>query len=314
MRPGGVWPFGHRDSTVADSGSDTVAAVAPDRSSGLVPAPVPVAIIAAMTQPPPQYPGPPQDSGPGYPAPQPPGAWQAPSSPDAWQTQPQPGQPAVMVGQPPPPDGGPVAWQSPMTRPGTNSFATASFVFGLIGGVPLSVIFGIVALVQIRKRSEGGKGLAIAGLVLSGVWTTVFAVGLVVTILTGADRNSSGEITDGGSVAVADLAVGDCVNGLEATGEVHRLPAVPCTEPHEGEVYAIFDMEGSAFPSEQAVIDAAEKTCGDRFESYASESADVDSLELYFLGPSERSWRLGDKGVTCIAYDPSTKRTGSLRG
>ena len=48
----------------------------------------------------------------------------------------------------------------------TNGFAIASFVLSLLCGAPLAVIFGHIALSQINKRQEGGKGLAIAGLVI----------------------------------------------------------------------------------------------------------------------------------------------------
>src|SRR5215831_2024091 len=55
----------------------------------------------------------------------------------------------------------------PPRRP-TNGFAIASLIFGILGGVVLSVIFGLVALSQIRRRQQSGRGLAIAGLALSG--------------------------------------------------------------------------------------------------------------------------------------------------
>ena len=58
---------------------------------------------------------------------------------------------------------------------GTNGFAIAAFVLGLVGFVVLSVIFGIVALNKLRDRPQRGKGLAIAGLCLSGVWVVIFA-------------------------------------------------------------------------------------------------------------------------------------------
>ena len=48
----------------------------------------------------------------------------------------------------------------------TNGFAIASFVVALVCGGPLAVIFGHVALSQIDKNQEDGRGLAIAGLVI----------------------------------------------------------------------------------------------------------------------------------------------------
>lgn len=62
--------------------------------------------------------------------------------------------------------------------PGTNGLAVASLVLGIIWlcglGSILAVIFGHVALGQIKRSGEQGAGLAIAGLVLGwvgvGVW------------------------------------------------------------------------------------------------------------------------------------------------
>jgi hypothetical protein len=76
----------------------------------------------------------------------------------------------------PPKPGASAAGQAPKT----NSFATAGLIFGILsvtfvcccGGFPFNVlglIFSIIALVQIGERPEShtGRGLAIAGLILS---------------------------------------------------------------------------------------------------------------------------------------------------
>jgi hypothetical protein len=47
--------------------------------------------------------------------------------------------------------------------------AIASLVVSLICCAPLGVIFGHVAISQINKTGEGGRGLAIAGLVIGYV-------------------------------------------------------------------------------------------------------------------------------------------------
>jgi len=48
----------------------------------------------------------------------------------------------------------------------TNSMAIASLIVSLICCAPLGVIFGHVALGQIDKTGEGGRGLAVAGLIV----------------------------------------------------------------------------------------------------------------------------------------------------
>ena len=49
---------------------------------------------------------------------------------------------------------------------GTNGLAIASFLCSFFI-FPLGIIFGHIALGQIKKSNQGGKGLAIAGLIIS---------------------------------------------------------------------------------------------------------------------------------------------------
>lgn len=63
----------------------------------------------------------------------------------------------------------------PMTEPRTNTFAVLSLVFGLGGGL-LGIVFGHVALSQIRAKGEGGRGAAIAGLVLGYGWIAFYVL------------------------------------------------------------------------------------------------------------------------------------------
>lgn len=56
--------------------------------------------------------------------------------------------------------------QGPLARPGqTNTLAVVALVLGVVSGL-LAIPFGHVALSQIRRTGEQGRGMAIAGLVL----------------------------------------------------------------------------------------------------------------------------------------------------
>ena len=70
----------------------------------------------------------------------------------------------------------------PQVSPSTNGLAIASLVLGvlfctLIGGV-VAVILGNVALGQIARSqgAQGGRGLAIAGIVLGWIGVTILAI------------------------------------------------------------------------------------------------------------------------------------------
>jgi hypothetical protein len=216
--------------------------------------------------------------------------------------QPYPGYAGGSYAQPPPP------------APGTNGFAIASLVLGIIGGVLLSVIFGIVALAQIRKRPQGGRGLAIAGLSLSGAWLLVILVlcgiGAITDSLEKDDPAPSPTAAGPYRVSVWDLREGDCVGDLGGRGTVADLPLVKCTEPHDGEVFATFTLPAGAWPGDEKVDRLSDEGCSDRLEGYAR--GPVDDLEYIPLTPLQEEWP-EDRGVTCIATDPTGTRTKSLR-
>jgi hypothetical protein len=69
--------------------------------------------------------------------------------------------------------------------PGTSGFATTALVFGIIGGILPAVIFGCVALTKIKRTGQAGRGLAITGLVLAGVWVLVIT-GIIVAAVASA--------------------------------------------------------------------------------------------------------------------------------
>ena len=61
----------------------------------------------------------------------------------------------------------------PMPRNSTNGFAIASFICSFVIA-PLGIVFGHIALSQIRKTNQGGTGLAVAGLVISYIAVAYF--------------------------------------------------------------------------------------------------------------------------------------------
>ncbi len=77
----------------------------------------------------------------------------------------------------------------------TNGFAIASLVCSLVGllvlviGPLLGVVFGVVGLRQIPRLGQGGRNLAIAGIVLGGVLLLLDVIALVAI---GTDSGSAG--------------------------------------------------------------------------------------------------------------------------
>jgi hypothetical protein len=69
-------------------------------------------------------------------------------------------------------------------RPAVNSFAMASLLFALLGGL-ISLVFGFVALSQIKRTGERGRGLAIAGIIIGFVWVLAIVAFFAIGITTG---------------------------------------------------------------------------------------------------------------------------------
>jgi peptidyl-prolyl cis-trans isomerase B (cyclophilin B) len=66
----------------------------------------------------------------------------------------------------------------------TNGLAIASFVLALLGFAIIPVIFGHIALKQIRRDNDSGTGFAIVGLVLG--YLEIIAYTILLFILAGS--------------------------------------------------------------------------------------------------------------------------------
>jgi hypothetical protein len=87
---------------------------------------------------------------------QPPAAWEPPASPPAaWE---------------PPPSGPAWGSQIPPAQPGYNVLAILSLVFAFVFA-PVGIVLGHIARRQIGRTGEQGNGLAMAGLILSYIFT-----------------------------------------------------------------------------------------------------------------------------------------------
>ncbi|GHH40220.1 DUF4190 domain-containing protein [Streptomyces candidus] len=204
----------------------------------------------------------------------------------------------------------------PPAPPAANGLAVASLVTGIVCCVPpLGLILGLMALAQIKKRGDSGKGLAVTGIVLSSLSVVLVLVGL----LTGGLNSLGDELRKGASGSnrsVEDLRIGQCFNTPDGSleGTTYDVEVVGCDKPHDAEVFGTFDLaDAKAYPGDEKISKVADQRCAIAEKSYTGGgAADVDS---YYLMPDPRGWRLGDRGVTCVFGDESGDRlTGSLRG
>jgi hypothetical protein len=213
----------------------------------------------------------------------------------------QPGYGAPGQPYPPPP---PLPYSAPggFTPPPqkTNWWAIVSLVSGVLGGVLISVVCGIVGLRKARE-GHGGRGLAIAGLVLSGLWVVVLIAGVAFYFAMGK-----------GTVTATNVAVGDCLAEIPDGSRVLTVKTVGCDQQHAGEVFAVLNMPDGDFPGE-ATVEKFSDGCGPALASYAPAIVDDPSIGVYVLYPTQETWDQGDRAVTCVAtLEPP--RTGSIKG
>jgi hypothetical protein len=134
--------------------------------------------------------------------------------------------------------------------------------------------------------------------------------------VTSADRDDSGAIVDAGSIDAFHIQVGDCFDDSSSYDEqVTSLPGVPCSDPHDNEAFAVFDVTFDSFPDEETMSGLAYESCVDRFEPFVGIDYESSVLEVVTLYPTAESWAQDDREVVCALYDMSeTKLVGSVRG
>jgi hypothetical protein len=64
----------------------------------------------------------------------------------------------------------------------TNTMALLALIFGVVSG-PIAIVFGHVALSQIRRNGGAGWGMAVAGLVFGYFWLVVI-IGIFIAAAT----------------------------------------------------------------------------------------------------------------------------------
>jgi hypothetical protein len=120
-------------------------------------------------------------------------------------------------------------------------------------------------------------------------------------------RNDQNEIIESGGLGAFAIAVGDCLNLPSEFSEVQSVEGVPCSQAHNAQAFAVFDLTGfgDEFPGSAAFDQQASMGCYDRFESFVG--VPYEDSELYFLSlePTQESWaQLGDREIVCLLVLP----------
>ncbi len=202
--------------------------------------------------------------------------------------------------------------QGPPKPAGRNGFAVASLIMGILGVCGLSLIFGlifgVIALVQINRTNQSGRGMAIAGIVTSLLWVLALTVGVIVL----TEKAS----LNGTTPTIVGLKTGDCYTtpigyGLDAA-------KADCAAPHDGEVFDTFALKETTYgyPGEDKLASDAKEGCeARRAKAFAPDFKASVEVAVGAFYPSQSAWEAGRRNAVCtMQVTGDGQLTGKLRG
>jgi hypothetical protein len=115
--------------------------------------------------------------------------------------------------------------------------------------------------------------------------------------------------------SVFDLEDGDCWDDPETTSDqVNEVEVLPCSEPHDNEIYHVFDLADGDFDA-TAVEEGARSGCLDEFDAFVGLPYADSELDVFAIWPTEESWAEGDREVLCSVYAIDLRKlVGSMEG
>jgi len=141
-------------------------------------------------------------------------------------------------------------------------------------------------------------------------WATVGGIAIFGGVAAFGDdtiRNEQNEIVEAGGLGAFVIEVRDCLNLPSESSMVQSVEGVPCSQPHNAQAYAVFDLVGfgDAFPGSAAFEEQAGKGCYDRFEGFVGIRYEESELDFMTLEPSAESWtELDDREIVCLLVLP----------
>lgn len=140
-----------------------------------------------------------------------------------------------------------------------------------------------------------GTGVAGLGLVGAGLSGVAFGDDTV--------RDEAGQVTEGGDVGAFRIRLGDCMVD-PGEGVIESVKAVPCSDPHDLEIYHAFNLVGSSYPADMDM--QADNGCYNAFEPFVGKSYESSVYDYMIITPTPESWdEVDDREVLCAltSYD-----------
>jgi len=87
---------------------------------------------------------------------------------------------------------------------------------------------------------------------------------------------------------------------------------VPCTDPHDSEVFLNQAVTETTYPGDTAWADLATQYCDPAFKTYVGSDMNTSRLNVQYIRPTSQSWDAGNNQLVCFTVDPSGDRTTSV--
>jgi hypothetical protein len=157
------------------------------------------------------------------------------------------------------------------------------------------------------------RGVAPWLVVVLTLVAVVAAVAAAVVLTGTGDRAEPADAfaADAPVAAAVALSTGDCwsVPGTSLRQVVDGgfvFPvALPCDQPHQGEVYAMVEHGaplGEAYPGDDALTAFGVTECAARFEGFVGAPLGATGLDAFYLYPTPVQWDAGLRTVSCSVY------------
>ena len=156
----------------------------------------------------------------------------------------------------------------------------------------------------------------VGGLLRRFGWVAVAGAFVVGGAIFAAQRNDAGEITQGGTLAVGDLRIGDCFDPKDIDAEeADEVDASRCDESHQFELMAIGTMSDGGYPTDAEFETFVGNLCLPAFDEYVGMTYEESRFDVFWYFPLAEGWAQGDHVIQCAVYDPlNSELTTSLRG
>jgi len=157
------------------------------------------------------------------------------------------------------------------------------------------------------KAGRRGRGLGMATLIIIAALAIIGgAIGIVGALTHGFRKPVTIKYRES---AVFKLRVGDCIS----TPNRQLVSVLPCSAPHEAEVFATFTLPDLAWPGRPRGRAEASSGCASRLTRYLNPQL-ATSLTQSYVFPDSVAWRAGTRTVICEVRATRGQLTGSVRG